>query len=311
MKKIYTLLLLFTITLFYSIPTQAYSLDANDIAITELNGLTLNEVFLDSQILTNPSFDNGLTSWNDGFTTTPTVSNSILSFIASASGQALFRNITTITSNKYYQVSNIKTTSTGIALINFSLIGDPQTLHSASGYYEILSIYETSDSDANNEIQVRQINTDYQTTFVDYVYLYNITSLGLTALTKARLDYWFNQWEFNNAYIDGYNQGELDGYADGLQDNTAYVQGYNVGYTDGLFGGSDMETGSSLLILIVALIGFVMMIFGFTTKRGIFNLLSVAAFVVLGTLLVEFVGFIIITIGLVIINIYYAFFGDI
>jgi hypothetical protein len=72
-----------------------------------------------------------------------------------------------------------------------------------------------------------------------------------------------------------------------------------------------METGSSLLILIVALIGFVMMIFGFTTKRGIFNLLSVAAFVVLGTLLVEFVGFIIITIGLVIINIYYAFFGDI
>jgi hypothetical protein len=62
--------------------------------------------------------------------------------------------------------------------------------------------------------------------------------------------------------------------------------------------------------LVVAAIGFIMMIFGFTTKRGIFNLLSVGAFVVLGAMLSAYIGFIIIAIGLVIVNVYYAFWGD-
>jgi len=63
-------------------------------------------------------------------------------------------------------------------------------------------------------------------------------------------------------------------------------------------------------ILIFTLIGFTLMIFGFVSRRRIFNLLSIGAFIVLGFLLVEFVGFIIILFGLVFINVYYTFFGE-
>jgi hypothetical protein len=63
-------------------------------------------------------------------------------------------------------------------------------------------------------------------------------------------------------------------------------------------------------ILIFTLIGFTLMIFGFASKRRIFNLLAVGAFVVLGFLLIEFVGFIIILFGLIFVNVYYTFFGE-
>jgi hypothetical protein len=52
------------------------------------------------------------------------------------------------------------------------------------------------------------------------------------------------------------------------------------------------------------------MIFGFASKLRIFNLLAVGAFVVLGFLLIEFVGFIIILFGLIFVNVYYTFFGE-
>jgi len=55
MKKIYTLLLLFTITLFYSIPTQAYTLDGNDIPLVQTKNLfDINRPITDySRTLTN------------------------------------------------------------------------------------------------------------------------------------------------------------------------------------------------------------------------------------------------------------------
>jgi hypothetical protein len=64
-------------------------------------------------------------------------------------------------------------------------------------------------------------------------------------------------------------------------------------------------------ILIFTLIGFTLMIFGFASKRRIFNLLSIGAFIVLGVLLAEFAGFLIIVFGLVVLNLYYTFLGDI
>ncbi|MEX0595462.1 MAG: hypothetical protein WD512_03100, partial [Candidatus Paceibacterota bacterium] len=93
--------------------------------------------------------------------------------------------------------------------------------------------------------------------------------------------------ESTTSYQNGFTAGFGEGYLTGVMEDNAYA----LGYARGLLEGSDMETGSSLFILIVGAIGFIMMIFGFTTKRGIFNLLSVAAFVVLGGVLAEYVAF--------------------
>jgi hypothetical protein len=113
--------------------------------------------------------------------------------------------------------------------------------------------------------------------------------------------------ESTTAFQEGYEVGFGFGYQAGVEEDNAYA----LGYARGLSEGADMETGSSIIILVVGAIGFIMMIFGFTTKRRIFNLLSVGAFIVLGGLLAQYVGFIIITIGLVIVNVYYTFWGEI
>jgi hypothetical protein len=167
-------------------------------------------------------------------------------------------------------------------------------------------LYETT-FDLMNDAEIKSQMDNwviYPQYFIDY------TTLGIDNLTQFEIQDYYSLWQQNNAYIEGYNQGELDGYAEGLEDNTAYVQGYNVGYTDGLLGGADMETGSSIIVLVLAALSFAFMLFGFTSRKRIFNLFAVGLFIVLGGLLFEYPAFIIVTIGFVIVNLYYTFVSD-
>jgi hypothetical protein len=379
MKKLITLLLLFTITLFYSIPTQAYTLDANDIPIAELNGLTLNEVFdgtslieseQDLPILTQSEFD---TNWqlggsSAGVSKTYVVTENVLTMTHTTSVSS--RNFrvftpTILSTDKYYihQKLNINMISNSVLNIIFQnrnnsvLVNDVtlETLTNNGGFQSYSYIVnpsggnefrvqyhdETGTSIGTSTIQLKdvylfnitnlidnnQYSPIYETTFdlmsdaeiqtqmdnwiIYPQYFIDYNTLGIDTLTQAEMEEYFQTWQINNAYIKGYNDGYDDGFDDGFDDGVASETSFAVGYALGLSQGADMETGSSLLILIVALIGFILMIIGFITKRGIFNLLSTGAFIVLGGLLVEFVGFIIIAIGLVLINIYYAFFGNV
>jgi hypothetical protein len=301
MKKLITLLLLFTITLFYSIPTQAYTIPTNYEVIP---GLTLTDLFDNNVIAPTTS---GWTATGQNIS----IVNDRLNIVANSSGpKVLSRNFTFVSGDLYYfRIDYSKLSAAGSTFHRVFFGSNQATLINNNTVINNFYIFYTNPSSGTLFQYIwYPLNANDEST-IGNIYIINITNLGLTANTDFIEQYYQDYKAYIN-YTEGYDDGELDGYADGLQDNTAYVKGYNVGYTDGLLGGSDMETGSSLLILIVALIGFVMMIFGFTTKRGIFNLLSVAAFVVLGGLLIEFVGFIIITFGLVLINIYYAFFGE-
>jgi hypothetical protein len=300
MKKLITLLLLFTITLFYSIPTQAYTINDLDVDIPELNNNTLREVFIDNNLLINNTFDNGLNNWLF-LNATGSVINGQVNFTVSTNNGSLRSSTVQFINNTFiYYRADVKTNSSSVRL---SVAGVGLVSHSGSGNFESISNYFnwTFGTQMNQIILFDQRTSGFNNIIADNFYLINLTSLGITS-NRQSIDYYYNEFKQISAYIKGYN----DGFDDGEVSNTSYALGYALGLSEG----EDMETGSSLLILIVALIGFVMMIFGFTTKRGIFNLLSVGAFVVLGTLLVQFVGFVIIAIGLVLINIYYAFFGD-
>jgi hypothetical protein len=306
MKKLITLLLLFTITLFYSIPTQAYTINDLDVDILELNNNTLREVFETANLLSN-----NLTNWSPKVSDFA-YSDNVYSFSNTFSGiyRANRQNIATTSSNVIYFAINDRRGGLGvhIGLTSGSMaVRIINVDNNDYGFYSSIhnmSIYSFINYDFYN-------NNATTGTFLYYdPVVINLTSLGIASITKQRLDFYFREYINIKNFIEGYNDGFDDGYDEGFDDGVASDTSYAVGYALGLSEGEDMETGSSLLILIVALIGFVMMIFGFTTKRGIFNLLSVGAFVVLGTLLVEFVGFVIIAIGLVLINIYYAFFGE-
>jgi hypothetical protein len=280
--------------------------------------LSLNDIFVDGQFLLNPTFDDGTNNWNANGGTI-TVSNSVLTFTSSSLSS--FRGITQTaveTLNEvYYAVARIKPIKNSV----ITLGRDQLNYNVNPNVYNIISNKYISD---NVNFVFFQSLAATETFQLDYVYSYALTYLGIDHLTVIELDLLYNDWFYNSIYDQGFTDGELSseayangftagyevGYGDGYTDAVEEDNAYALGFAKGLLEGTDMETGSSLLILIVAFIGFVMMIFGFTTKRGIFNLLSVGAFVVLGTLLVQFVGFVIIAIGLVLINIYYAFFGD-
>jgi hypothetical protein len=116
--------------------------------------------------------------------------------------------------------------------------------------------------------------------------------------------------EPNKATMDGY-YAAYEEYLDysfilPLAFNTQTLSFETIYFDDGV--STEIEQLGSILIF--TLIGFTLMIFGFASKRRIFNLLAVGAFVVLGFLLIEFVGFIIILFGLIFVNVYYTFFGE-
>jgi hypothetical protein len=116
--------------------------------------------------------------------------------------------------------------------------------------------------------------------------------------------------EPNKATMDGY-YAEYEEYLDYLYVccnifATQTISFETIYFDDGV--STEIQRLGSILIF--TLIGFTLMIFGFVSRRRIFNLLSIGAFIVLGFLLVDFVGFIIILFGLVFINVYYTFFGE-
>ena len=116
--------------------------------------------------------------------------------------------------------------------------------------------------------------------------------------------------EPNKTTMDGYYQDYEDwqdySFILPLAFNTQTISFETIYFDDGV--STEIEKLGSILIF--TLIGFTLMIFGFASKRRIFNLLAVGAFVVLGFLLIEFVGFIIILFGLIFVNVYYTFFGE-
>jgi hypothetical protein len=328
MKKLITLLLLFTITLFYNIPTQAaltppalfdYSFvyDATDGEFQFKDGTnsytpeftrTADGIYFNYEYIGDGDgllpfeltlrFNRPNTSWTlgtSGYIATDTNIGSDNTVGSINKFEHYFNNNTNNDYKFLLDVSNTTTSASNTNYVselfynNFKFNTYSSFIRSSPGSlieYFIPTGYIS---------HVRKPLTSVE----DYFDAFYLIDLGISPAVQSTTAY-------ETGYETGYEVGYGDGYTDAVEEDNAYA----LGFAKGLLEGGDMETGSSLLILIVALIGFVMMIFGFTTKRGIFNLLSVGAFVVLGTLLVQFVGFVIIAIGLVLINIYYAFFGD-
>jgi hypothetical protein len=147
------------------------------------------------------------------------------------------------------------------------------------------------------------VYSGYSTDFLNPTFAFDNKLLNLT-------DIFGSGNEPIEATMDGYYQDYEDwqdySFILPLAFNTQTISFETIYFDDGV--STEIEKLGSILIF--TLIGFTLMIFGFASRRRIFNLLSIGAFIVLGFLLIEFVGFIIILFGLVFINVYYTFFGE-
>jgi hypothetical protein len=176
----------------------------NDTPIEDLNGLTLNEVFIDSQLLLNPNFDNGITDW-----TNTAVSFIVIDGIAnvtSNSTSGILQNINANLNDNIYLISRFKTNgiNTFLALFSSSI-----TLSNSFNNIDfqinsaILSVTNTT----NLRVYLRALEN--YNNFYDYIYAYNLTLLGIDSLTQLQLDRYYQLWQNPELNIT-YQINELD-----------------------------------------------------------------------------------------------------
>jgi hypothetical protein len=163
-----------------------------DTPIEALNNLTLNEVFRDSQLLLNPNFDNGITDW-----TNTAVSFIVIDGIANVSSNVtsgILQNINANLNDNIYLISRFKTNGINTFL---SLFTTSVTLSNSFNNIDfqinsaILSVTNTT----NLRVYLRGLQN--HNNFYDYIYAYNLTSLGIDTLTKSQLD------DYYDIYING------------------------------------------------------------------------------------------------------------
>jgi hypothetical protein len=159
----------------------------NDTPISELNGLTLNELFIDSN----------LSNINTYFSILPT-----------AQFQGRTENIFVTNTNQYYILSNFKASSPAVRLYIFN--GSPSVTHNGDGTFQNLSIKATATSTYTQNSGVITFATSGFTLIeVNSMYFINLTSLGLTSLTKTELDRYYELW-LNPELNITYEINELD-----------------------------------------------------------------------------------------------------
>jgi len=182
---------------------------SNDQAIPELNGLTLNEVFNDGNLLSNSDFSNGTTDWI-AFNSTFTVSDNIATFIGTSGiSQGIYQSTSAVGTNSWYLVADIKSTSNLVRLDrgqSATIVGSQQ-YHTGSGNFETLSIKFSTSVIVSSSI--RDLRTsDWDFVFVKNPKAINLSLLGIS-ITKEQLDNYYEAYQaLNNG--DNFYLYELD-----------------------------------------------------------------------------------------------------
>jgi hypothetical protein len=284
-----------------------------------LNNQTTNEVFLNNNELSSTFYLTSLSFFEDVFFSFPVDIYFAHSFINKS--PVVANRITRLTTNVFLSTDN---------------------------FDSFLGTINSTFSPPQGRVTINYLNDGSLNEF--YLVFIDVDDLGLTSLTQTQFDDFFKLYvnieENNFIYTDGYattfinptyvydekilnltsifgagnepDEATMDGYYQDYEEYLEYlyvccdifatqtISFETIYFDDGV--STEIEQLGSILIF--TLIGFTLMIFGFASKRRIFNLLAVGAFVVLGFLLIEFVGFIIILFGLIFVNVYYTFFGE-
>jgi hypothetical protein len=185
-----------------------------DIPVAELGNRTLREMFEKSQLTTNADFDNGIAGWGSSGGTRTTL-NGI--YIHTGNGTSVIpqsgaNNSPALIGHIIYNPFRMRTTSTGVLNIisdiqendGINYLGSNQTgIFSPvqNVWYERSGLITLLRANTKNLVQVvahfysTAGDSNNKVLEVDYAYAYNLTTLGLTSLTKARLDYLFNLYQ--------------------------------------------------------------------------------------------------------------------
>lgn len=254
MKKL-TIIIIGAFTLLFGVNVKGSTLYTLDTPIVELNNHTLREVFESGNLVVNGDFSDGTTGWNilrGGINDGEYAYSSNLSYDAGALQEINFEIGT------YYFVIKARNSSSNIAYADISnSIGSSITIDNTNMEYKS-SFFDKSIS------EIRYISLGYFTVidtlgniYFDEISLYNLTSFGISSLSQARMDYWFNVYQdllkdidrvsqLPNLFIDLFNE-ITDNFVIGIKGFTQLI------YLDG-YGLTDLGI-ISLIIISISVIG--------------------------------------------------------
>ena len=199
----------------------AHNQGVDDITLTNLigngdfivlNNQTLKEVFEDGQLITNGDFSDGTTGWTASNSGTPSVASGIVSFTPTAQWGGIKANITTPLNSIVYYVAKVKSSSNYTRVFINDFVPNV-VYHSGSGNYELLSYKSTIVLERQTIINIIILSTSSWTQIdVDYAYAYNLTTLGISNLSRTELDtlYSYYQAVKNNVSFGASNIDVID-----------------------------------------------------------------------------------------------------
>jgi hypothetical protein len=174
-----------------------------DTPIEELNDLTLNEVFKDSQLVINNDFSDGSSNWSKlGTDNTISFSNNQLIFNGSVTANGGRVQIVTSDNAVYYINYNYNFISGDNAQLlittpNGATTFESLSLDSNDGFHSYRRF-----SSVGIRLYFRQsLPFTYNNLSIDYINLYNLTSLGIDTLTQQQLDDYYNIY-MNGGYYE-------------------------------------------------------------------------------------------------------------
>lgn len=166
--------------------TKAVSERLLNLPIAELNNHTLREVFEGGQLITNADFTSSdITWWSPRLNVTASGGKAL--FVNPNGGDSyLVKNGLLVNGNIYYIVTNVNNISNTIRLdgLGVSNTQIPQGITK-----------QIRTATSNNFTLTRNTAVGDTNVELDYVYMYNLTSLGISSLTVAQMDYWFNVYQ--------------------------------------------------------------------------------------------------------------------
>jgi hypothetical protein len=155
------------------------------VPIADLNGKTLDEVFIGGNLVVNGDFSDGTTWWS--FFNSTIVDEKARIFNAVGSDSFISRSSLLTVGNSYYV--NLEQYITND---NARVDGFTTTIQLIDGF----NSYIRTAGQTGFAISRRTptVSTDV---LIDNIYLINLTALGITA-TKEQLDFWYSVWQQNH-----------------------------------------------------------------------------------------------------------------
>ena len=172
-----------------------------NLPIAELNNHTLREVFEGGNLVVNGDFSKGTTGWN--ITTGYTNDNSQLKLVADGSistNRQSSQKISLPTGDKVYVSYKYKLTNYIQGQLNTQIADYNDSVALSNNFVTTVTDYTYGSklvTSTNNGIQInlRGESSPNFTAYWDDIRVINTTALGISALTVAQMDYWFNVYQ--------------------------------------------------------------------------------------------------------------------